>query len=45
MANSAYTVSDNEEKWQPTPVLPGKSPGQRSLADFSPWGCQESDMT
>ena len=26
-------------KWQPTPVfLPGKSHGQRSLADYSPWG-------
>ena len=26
-------------KWQPTPVfLPGKSHGQRSLADCSPWG-------
>ena len=26
-------------KWQPTPVfLPGRSPGQRSLAGCSPWG-------
>ena len=26
-------------KWQPTPVfLPGKSHGQGSLADYSPWG-------
>ena len=26
------------KKWQPTPVLlPGKSHGQRSLADYSPW--------
>ena len=25
--------------------LPGKFHGQRSLADFSPWGCKESDMT
>ena len=26
-------------KWQPSPVfLPGKSHGQRSLADYSPWG-------
>ena len=24
-------------KWQPTPVLPGKSHGQRSLAGYSPW--------
>ena len=33
-------------KWQPTPVvLPGESHGQRSMADYSPWGCTESDMT
>ena len=31
-------------KWHPTPVLlPGKSHGQRSLMDYSPWGCKESD--
>ena len=34
------------KKWQPTPVfLPEKSLGQRSLADYSPWGQKESDMT
>ena len=33
-------------KWQPTPAfLPGKSPGQRSLAGYSPQDCEESDMT
>ena len=33
-------------KWQPTPVfLPGKAYEQRSLAGYSPWGCEESDMT
>ena len=33
-------------KWQPTPVfLPGKSHGQRSLAGYSPWGCQKLDTT
>ena len=33
-------------KWQPTPgFLPGKSHGQTSLADYSPWGCKESDTT
>ena len=33
-------------KWQPTPVfLPGKSHGQRSLLDYSPWGRKELDMT
>ena len=31
-------------KWQPTPVfLPGKSPGQRSLAGYSPQGRKDSD--
>ena len=31
-------------KWQPTPVfLPEKSYGERSLAGYSPWGCEESD--
>ena len=33
-------------KWQPTPVfLPGKSHGQQSLADYSPWDHKELDMT
>ena len=33
-------------KWQPTPVLlPGKSRGQRSPVDYSPWGHKEPDMT
>ena len=32
--------------WQITPVfLPGDSHRQRSLADYSPWGHKESDMT
>ena len=32
-------------KWQPTLVfLPGKSHGQRNLADYSPWVHKESDM-
>ena len=31
-------------QWHPTPVLlPGKSHGQRSLVDYSPWGREESD--
>ena len=35
-----------EKKWQPTPpFLLGESHGQRSLADCSPWGHKESDMT
>ena len=33
-------------KCQPTPVsLSGKSPGQRSLVGYSPWGCTELDTT
>ena len=41
---------DYDNKWrrkqQPTPVfLPGKFHGQRSLVDYSPWGCKESDTT
>ena len=33
-------------KWQPTPVfLPGELHGQRSLANYSPWGPKESDTT
>ena len=32
--------------WQPTPVfLPGETHGQRSLARYSPWDCEEPDMT
>ena len=32
--------------WQPTPVfLLGESPGQRSLAGYSPWGHKELDTT
>ena len=34
------------KKWQPTPAfLPGESHGQRSLPDYSPWGCKESNTT
>ena len=30
----------------PTPVsLPGKFHGQRNLANYSPWGCEGTDMT
>ena len=33
-------------KWQPTPgFLPGEFHGWRSLADYSPWGHKDSDMT
>ena len=34
------------KKWQPTPIsLPGEFHGQRSLADYGPLGCKESDTT
>ena len=34
------------KKWQPTlEFLPEESYGQRSLVDYSPWGCKKSDMT
>ena len=37
---------DLEEGMQPTPVfLPGESHGQKSLADYSPWGRKELDTT
>ena len=26
-------------------ILPGEFHGQRSLSDYSPWGCKESDTT
>ena len=33
-------------EWQPTPVfLPGKSHGQSSLVDYSPWDHKELDTT
>ena len=35
-----------EKEMATTPVfLPGKSHGQKSLADYSPWGYKELDMT
>ena len=35
-----------EKEWQPAPVsLPGKPPGQRSMAGYCLWGCKESDTT
>ena len=35
-----------EKEWLPTPVfLPREFHGQRSLADYSPWGRKESDTT
>ena len=33
-------------EWLPTPVfLPGEFHGQRSLVDYNPWSCKESDTT
>ena len=38
--------SPGGEKWQPIPVfLPGKSHGERILADYSPKCQKESDIT
>ena len=35
-----------EKEWLPTPVFwPGEFHGQRSLAGYSPWDCEELDMT
>ena len=47
---SAWIESDLcrlwRRQWQPTPeLLPGKSPGQRSLAGYSLWGHKESETT
>ena len=42
---SGITPGEGNE-WQPTTVfLSGKFHGQRSLANFSPWGHKESNMT
>ena len=39
-------LGSQRRQWHPTPVLlPGKSHGRRSLVGYSPWGCEESDMT
>ena len=38
--------SSRRREWQPTPVsLPREFQGQGSLADYSPWGHKELDMT
>ena len=46
---NAGDAGDGSDSWigkTPTPVLlPRKSHEQRSLADYSPWGHKESDMT
>ena len=44
--NSPYLIPKWRKWWHPTPVLlPGKSPGRRSLVGCSPWGLKESDRT
>ena len=36
----------HRKAWKPTPALSaGESPGQRSLAGYSPWGRKELDTT
>ena len=43
---SLFTFMNWRRKWQPTPVfLPGKSHGQKSLVDYSPWCCKELDTS
>ena len=43
---SVPNICWQRRQWHPTPVLlRGKSHGQRSLVDCSPWGLEESDMT
>ena len=45
-SNPCVGKSPWRRKWQPTPVfLPGESHGQRSLADYSPYGHTESATT
>ena len=40
-SNSGSGKIPESRKCQPTPLfLPGKSPGQRSLVGYSPWGSQ-----
>ena len=34
-----------EKEWLCTPVLPEEFHGQRILAGYSLWGCEELDMT
>ena len=46
LPTKVHLVKAQRRQWHPTPVLlPGKSHGQRSLAGYSSWGCEESDMT
>ena len=41
-----YACTSWMRKSQPTPIfLPGEFREQRSLADYSPWGRRESEMT
>ena len=40
-----YIHSPQRRQWHPTPVLPGKPHGRRSLVGCSPWGHKESETT
>ena len=47
-SSSIYVILTHKSwrrKWQPTPVLPGESHGQRNQVGCSPWGGKESDTT
>ena len=44
--NLHHSRGGQRRQWHPTPVLlPGKSHGRRGLVGYSPWGCEELDMT
>ena len=50
MQETSVQSLGREDPWekgmQTTPVfLPGKFHGQRNLAGYSPWGCEELDKT
>ena len=46
MQLSGRVIYPWKRKWQATPVfMPGELRGQKSLADYSPWGCKELDTT
>ena len=46
VSRASDIIKTRRRQWHPTPVLlPGKSHGQRSLVDCSPWGHWELDAT
>ena len=45
MADSYSSPHPWRKAWQLTLFLPGELHGQRSLTEYSPWGCKELDTT